>query len=367
MDQQHQSLAVQPFVEGAAVRPRLRVLLAAPRGFCAGVRRAIEGVEAALQRYGAPVYVRRPIVHNLAVVRSLETKGAIFVEELDEVPDGNVVIMSAHGIPQHVVDEANGRKLTWFDAVCPLVAKVHREVTRHHGEGRHVVLIGHQGHPEIAGTLGQLPAGAATVVSSVDEVNALDITHDRPLAYAVQTTYSVEEAKGIVDAINDRFVDVVAPPQSDICYATTNRQAALRAIAAEVDAVIIVGERFSSNACRLAEVARATGCAAVQLIADAADLDFAMLNTVEKIGISAAASTPESSVTAVLSTLDLHFELDIAEVANRVEQTVFKRMRMTASPERGPLVATGAASLATCAPPGQAARAFPTKNASRER
>lgn len=328
MDQQHLSLAAQPRVEGIALRPTLRVLLAAPRGFCAGVRRAIEGVEGALERYGAPIYVRRPIVHNLAVVRSLEAKGAIFVEELDEVPDGSVVIMSAHGVPQRVADEANGRALTWFDAVCPLVAKVHREVTRHHREGRHVILIGHRGHPEIAGTLGRIPAGAATVVASTEEVDMLGLTDDCPIAYAVQTTYSVDEAADIVAAVIARFSDVVAPPRSDICYATTNRQAALRAIAADVDAVIIVGERFSSNACRLAEVASAAGSPAVQLVASADDLDFAMIEAVESIGISAAASTPESSVSAILSTLGAHFELDIEEVTSLVEQTVFKPMRI---------------------------------------
>ncbi|MDQ8755197.1 4-hydroxy-3-methylbut-2-enyl diphosphate reductase [Sphingosinicella sp. LHD-64] len=328
MDQHHQSLAVQPRVEDIVVRPKLRVLLAAPRGFCAGVRRAIDGVEAALERYGAPVYVRRPIVHNLAVVRALEAKGAIFVEELEEVPDGSVVIMSAHGIPRHVAAEADGRALTWFDAVCPLVAKVHREVARHHGEGRHVILIGHRGHPEIAGTLGQLPAGAATVVSSAAEVAALDFAADRPIAYAVQTTYSVDEAAGIIAAVTARFGDVAAPPRSDICYATTNRQAALRAIAAEVDAVIVAGAHFSSNACRLAEVARAAGCPSVQFVAGPAELDFTMLRESRSLGVSAAASTPEASVSDILAALAVHFDLEIDEAAQISEQTVFKPLRI---------------------------------------
>jgi 4-hydroxy-3-methylbut-2-enyl diphosphate reductase len=222
-----------------AGRP-LRVLLAAPRGFCAGVRRAIEAVETALAHYGPPVYVRRPIVHNRAVMARLEAIGAVFVEELDEVPDGAVVVMSAHGIPRAVAKEADRRGLVWFDAVCPLVGKVHREVMRHHRAGRHVILIGHRGHPEIVGTLGQLPAGAAiSVVASTEEVAALPLAADRSVAYAVQTTYSVDEAEDVIAAIRARFGDVAGPPGSDICYATTNRQAAIREIAARVDAVIV--------------------------------------------------------------------------------------------------------------------------------
>lgn len=327
MDQQ-QSLVVQACVEGTVLRPRLRVILAAPRGFCAGVRRAIEGVEAALERYGAPVYVRRPIVHNLAVVRALEAKGAVFVEELDEVPDGSIVIMSAHGIPQKVRDEANGRALTWFDAVCPLVAKVHREVTRHHSDGRHVILIGHRGHPEISGTLGQLPEGTASVVGSPEEVSVLDIAADRPVAYAVQTTYSVDEAAGVVAAIHARFADVAEPPRSDICYATTNRQGAIRQIAAEADAVIVAGEMFSSNACRLVEVARSSGCDAVQLIADSADLDFSLLDGARSVGITAAASTPEATVASIVAALAGRFDLDVEEAIHMTEQTVFKPVRI---------------------------------------
>jgi 4-hydroxy-3-methylbut-2-enyl diphosphate reductase len=328
MDQQHMSLAVEPRAGGIASRPPLRVLLAAPRGFCAGVRRAIEGVEAALERYGAPVYVRRPIVHNLAVVRDLEAKGAIFVEELDEVPDNSVVIMSAHGIPQHVVDEANGRALSWFDAVCPLVAKVHREVRRHHGDGRHVILIGHAGHPEIAGTLGQLPAGAASVVGSADDVRALRIADDRPVAYAVQTTYSVDESTDVIAAVKGRFTDVAVPPHSDICYATTNRQAAIRQVATMVDAIIVAGENFSSNACRLAEVGRAAGCDAVQLVADPADIDFGLLDGARSVGITAAASTPESTVMGIVATLAERYDLAVEESVHLVEQTVFKPVRI---------------------------------------
>lgn len=307
----------------------LRLLLAAPRGFCAGVRRGIETVEEALRRYGAPVYVRRPIVHNLAVVRALEAQGAVFVQELDEVPDGAVVIMSAHGIPRRIADEADRRALTWYDAVCPLVAKVHREVIRHHQAGRHVILIGHQGHPEIAGTLGQLPGGAASVVQDAEGVAALDLAPDRAVAYAVQTTYSVEESQSVIAAVLDRFADVAAPASSDICYATTNRQAAIRAIAAEADAVIVAGERFSSNACRLAEVARAAGCPHVQLVADAEDLDLDALDGAATVGISAAASTPEESVEAIIAALAGRFELAIEERHQLTESMVFKPVRFS--------------------------------------
>lgn len=314
--------------EDRPLLPPLRVLLAAPRGFCAGVRRAIAAVEEALIRYGAPVYVRRPIVHNLTVVRDLEAKGAIFVEELDAVPDGAIVIMSAHGIPRRVADEADGRALTWFDAVCPLVAKVHREVIRHHADGRHVILIGQEGHPEIAGTLGQLPAGAMTVVRTADEVRNLDILDTLPVAYAVQTTYSVDEASEIVAVVIDRITDVAAPSTSDICYATTNRQAAIRALAAEADAIIVAGEYFSSNACRLAEVAHAAGCSRVQLLAQADKLDLKPLIGARTVAISAGASTPEETVSEIVAALRRHFDMDIEEVEQVPEVTAFKPLRI---------------------------------------
>jgi len=308
--------------------PELRVLLAAPRGFCAGVRRAIEAVETALARHDAPVYVRRPIVHNRAVMHALEAKGAVFVEELESVPDGAVVIMSAHGIPAAVAAEADRRALTWFDAVCPLVAKVHREVARHHRAGRHVILIGHRGHPEIAGTLGQLPDGGASVVESADDVAALPFPGEMPVAYAVQTTYSVDEATDIIAAVTARFADVAAPQGSDICYATTNRQIAIRAVAAEADAVIVAGEHFSSNACRLAEVARAAGCPSVQLVAEAAALDLDALAGARTIGVSAAASTPEATVEAILARLAEHYRLTIEEVGQVAEAAAFKPVRI---------------------------------------
>ena len=306
-------------------RPELKVLLAAPRGFCAGVRRAIDGVRDALAMYGPPVYVRRPIVHNLEVVRELESEGAIFVEELDDVPDGAVVLFSAHGVAPSVAREAKIRGLKSFDAVCPLVSKVHREVERHHRAGRQIIIIGHLGHPEIEGTLGHLPRNAAFVVKSIDEVGALPLRGDEPAAYAIQTTYSVTDAAAIVEALRDRFSDLAGPASSDICYATTNRQAATVAIAGKVDVLIVAGESFSSNACRLAEVA-SRSCGSVQLVASAAELDWSKLNDKESVGITAAASTPESTVASIIDALAARYNLQVEEFGQVTEPTVFRRM-----------------------------------------
>jgi 4-hydroxy-3-methylbut-2-enyl diphosphate reductase len=308
--------------------PSVRLLIASPRGFCAGVRRAIEAVERALERHGAPVYVRRPIVHNRAVVASLEAQGAVFVQELDEVPTGAVTIFSAHGVPPEVTAEAEQRNLITYDAVCPLVAKVHREVARHHRSGRHVLLIGHSGHPEIVGTLGQIPGGAATLIRDAADVPALEIGEATPVGYAVQTTYSVEEAEEVAAAISARFSNVSAPPSSDICYATTNRQAAVRAIAPRVDAMIVVGEHFSSNACRLAEVAEAAGCASVQLVADRSEIDWRSLSGCASIGITAAASTPDEAVAGVVEALGDRFRISIEEVGAAEEAAMFKPVRI---------------------------------------
>lgn len=304
---------------------QMEVYLAAPRGFCAGVRRAIDAVHDALALHGAPVYVRRPIVHNLVVVKDLEARGAVFVEELDQVPRGAVVVLSAHGVAPTVAEDATARGLVVYDAVCPLVSKVHREVERHHSEGRHVLLIGHDGHPEIDGTLGRIPPGSATLVGSVADVERLDLEAGAPVAYAVQTTYSVEDAAEIIASLSARFTNLAAPPASDICYATTNRQAATRAIAAHVDAVIVAGERFSSNANRLAEVAAAL-CGSVQLVAHAGELDWAGLPVGGKIGITAAASTPAKSVTEILDALHQRYRLQIHEVSVANEGTAFKRV-----------------------------------------
>jgi 4-hydroxy-3-methylbut-2-enyl diphosphate reductase len=302
--------------------PPLDVLLAAPRGFCAGVRRAIDAVEDALRAYGPPVYVRRAIVHNLTVVRDLQAKGAVFVEELAEVPEGAVAILSAHGVARGVFAEAEARRLRTVDAVCPLVAKVHREVVRHHRAGRRVVLVGHAGHPEIIGTLGQVPEGAVLLVEAPTDVAHLPIPASEPVAYAVQTTFSVDEAAEVIAALEARFADLAAPPASDICYATSNRQTALKAIAAEVDAVIVAGEHFSSNACRLRDVARAMGCPSVQLAAGPAEIDWSLLEGRRRLGVSAAASTPESVIQAILEALGERFSVTVAEAEAAVDETV---------------------------------------------
>jgi 4-hydroxy-3-methylbut-2-en-1-yl diphosphate reductase len=318
-----------PTSEIDAKLPPLDVLLAAPRGFCAGVRRAIDAVEDALKAYGPPVYVRRAIVHNLVVVRDLEAKGAVFVEELSEVPEGAVTILSAHGVARSVFAEAEARGLRTIDAVCPLVAKVHREVIRHHRSGRRVVLVGHAGHPEIIGTLGQVPEGAVLLVEAAGDVARLPIPADEPVAYAVQTTFSVDEAADIVAALEARFADLAAPPASDICYATSNRQLALKAIAGQVDAVIVAGEHFSSNACRLRDVARAMGCPSVQLAAGPEHLDWSLLEGRHHVGVTAAASTPESVVQAILEALAERFSVTVAEAAAAVDETVsFKPLKV---------------------------------------
>lgn len=311
-------------------RPELRVMLAAPRGFCAGVRRAIDTVTGALERHGSPVYVRRPIVHNLTVVRSLEAKGAIFVQELEDIPEGSVVVLSAHGVTPAVALEAKRRNLIAYDAVCPLVAKVHREVGRHHKSGRHVLLIGHEGHPEIVGTLGHVPPGAATVVTDVEDVSRLAFNRYTPLGFAIQTTYSIDEAEAILAALHARFSDLAGPRGSDICYATTNRQAAVRAIAPQVDAMIVAGEHFSSNACRLAEVAAASGCRSVQLVSDASQIDWEQLSGKASLGITAAASTPESVVTGILDEIRARYRLIVEEVEAAPEAITFKPVEIGA-------------------------------------
>ena len=308
-------------------RPPLRVILAAPRGFCAGVERAIQAVEEALRRFGPPVYVRRPIVHNRTVMKRLEAKGAIFVRELTEVPQGSVVLFSAHGVTPAIAEQAANLSLTAFDAVCPLVSKVHREVIRHHRDGRHIVLIGHSDHPEVEGTLGQLPRGAISLVHSAGQLADLSLSRSAPVAYAIQTTFSIGEAAEVVDALLERFDDVAAPPGSDICYATTNRQAALGAIAPEADAVIVAGASFSSNANRLAELARNAGCPSVQLVAEAAEIDWDLIGEARTLGLTAAASTPEESVTEILAALSSRFEVAVEERRQLEEKTVFKPLK----------------------------------------
>lgn len=307
------------------MRRDIRVLLAAPRGFCAGVRRAIDAVVDALQIHGPPIYVRRPIVHNLEVVRNLEARGAIFVQELEEVPKGRVVLLSAHGVSPSIQREARERGLVVHDAVCPLVAKVHREVERHDRAGRQVILIGHEGHPEIEGTVGHVRRRLATVVKSASEVEALPFDRDLPVAYAVQTTFSVKDAAEVIQALEARFTKLQGPASSDICYATTNRQAATRMIAAQADATIVVGERFSSNATRLFEVASSL-CSSTRLISGPNELDWSQLGDAGTVGITAAASTPESSIEAVVDALRSRFHIVIEEIETACERTTFKRL-----------------------------------------
>ena len=315
-------------LQSAEGKPAIRVLLAAPRGFCAGVRRAIDAVRDAIRKHGPPVYVRRAIVHNMQVVRGLEAEGAVFVEELDEVPRGSVVIFSAHGVAPAIAADARRRGLISYDAVCPLVAKVHREVERHQRGGRQLVLIGHKGHPEIEGTLGHVAGVNACVVKSVGDVARLPFDAAEPTAYAVQTTYSVEDAQEIVEALRDKFADLAGPATSDICYATTNRQAAAREIALQSDAVVVVGERFSSNASRLAEVAGSI-CERVQLVAEPGEIDWTKMPNEGAIGITAAASTPERAVQAVLGAFRDRYRVTIEELESIREATVFKPLALT--------------------------------------
>ena len=282
----------------------LTILLASPRGFCAGVDRAIQIVERAIERYDRPVYVRHEIVHNRYVVENLEAKGAIFVDELDEVPDDRPVVFSAHGVPKSVPAEAGRRNLLYVDATCPLVSKVHRESERHHASGRTVVLIGHAGHPEVIGTMGQLPEGSVLLVEDVKQAEALQVPDPANLAYATQTTLSVDDTTDIVAALRRRFPAIQGPKMEDICYATTNRQAAVKAIAERCDALVVIGAPNSSNSMRLVEVAANYGCSRSRLVQRAADMDWQWLGDARRLGITAGASAPEELVDAVIARLN---------------------------------------------------------------
>jgi len=317
-----------PFQKPAsdAARQPLTVLIAAPRGFCAGVDRAIEIVERALERYGAPVYVRHEIVHNRYVVESLRAKGAVFVEELDEVPAEAPVVFSAHGVPKSVPAEAERRALDYLDATCPLVSKVHRQAERQVEAGRHIIFIGHRGHPEAIGTYGQVPEGHMTVVETVEDVEALDLAADAPLAFLTQTTLSVDDTAKIVAALRTRFPQIVGPKAEDICYATSNRQAAVKRIAPESDLVLVIGAPNSSNSVRLVEVAERCGKAA-RLIQRAADIDPAWLEGVQTIGLTAGASAPETLVREVIDRLGEWRTVDERTVTTAEEKMVFKLPR----------------------------------------
>jgi len=307
--------------------PKLTVLLASPRGFCAGVDRAVQIVEVFLAKHGAPVYVRHEIVHNRYVVESLEAKGAIFVAELDEVPDGAPVVFSAHGVPKSVPAEADRRNLVSVDATCPLVTKVHNEAERHHREGRHVVLIGHGGHPEVVGTMGQLPEGTITLIETRAQVADLVVPTPDLLAYTTQTTLSVDETAGIIEALRQRFPAIQGPRREDICYATTNRQAAVKAIAPRAEAVLVIGAPNSSNSRRLVEVALNSGCAKAFLLQRAADLDWSWLDGVATLGITAGASAPEVLVDELIDALRVRRTVSVEEITVAREDIVFRLPR----------------------------------------
>jgi 4-hydroxy-3-methylbut-2-enyl diphosphate reductase len=305
-------------------KPPLQVLLCSPRGFCAGVVRAIESVERALTLYGPPVYVRHEIVHNRYVVDSLRKKGAIFVEELAEVPDdGAPVIFSAHGVPRPVPQEAARRNLLAFDATCPLVTKVHREAEIHYRRGREIVLIGHAGHPEVVGTMGQLPAGSITLVEDEGDVDGFIPRDEAKLAYVTQTTLSVQDTQHLVDRLKARFPHIVGPHKEDICYATTNRQEAVRRVAPLVDAMVVVGSPNSSNSQRLKEVAEKSGCDFAVLIDRAANIDWTQFAHVERLGVTAGASAPEVLVEEVLDAFAERFALSVETVSAAEEDMFF--------------------------------------------
>jgi len=304
-------------------RPALTVRLASPRGFCAGVDRAIRIVEEALRRYGSPIFVRHEIVHNQTVVADLRAKGAVFVDELDDVPADATVVFSAHGVPKAVPVEAERRRLMYLDATCPLVSKVHREAERHFANGCHILLIGHAGHPEVEGTLGQLPAGSITLVQTVEEA-ARVVPPPGRLAFITQTTLSVDDTAEMVAALRGRFPSLEGPKKEDICYATTNRQAAVKAIAPEADLVLVIGSANSSNSQRLREVAERAGARRALLIPTAAALDWAELAGVRTLGITAGASAPESLVEALLAKLATRYRLEIDERRVTEEDVTFK-------------------------------------------
>jgi len=304
----------------------LRVLIAAPRGFCAGVDRAIEIVERAIDRYGAPVYVRHEIVHNRFVVEGLKAKGAVFVEELDQVPDGAPVVFSAHGVPKAVPDEATTRGLDWLDATCPLVSKVHRQAERHYEAGRHILFIGHRGHPEVVGTMGQVPDGTITLVETLEDVEKIPTEPERPLAFLTQTTLSVDDTAAIVAALRARFPAISGPRAEDICYATSNRQEAVKAIAGECDLVLVIGAPNSSNSLRLVEVAERSGASA-RLIQRAAEIEPDWLSGIATIGVTAGASAPEVLVREVVDRLREWRTISTETVTTAEENMVFKLPR----------------------------------------
>ena len=314
------------------VKPPLKLYLAAPRGFCAGVDRAIKIVELAIVKWGAPVYVRHEIVHNKFVVDGLRALGAVFVEELDDVPEGRPVIFSAHGVPKAVPAEAARREMVFVDATCPLVSKVHIEAERHFEAGLQMVMIGHKGHPETIGTMGQLPLGEVLLVETEADVARLLVRDEARLAYITQTTLSVDDTAGIVAALHARFPAIIGPHKEDICYATTNRQGSVKAIAGKIDALLVIGAPNSSNSLRLVEVGRAAGCPYAQLVQRAVDIDWRALDGISSVGITAGASAPEVLVKEVIDAFRARFDVTVELVETAREAVEFKVPRVLREP-----------------------------------
>jgi 4-hydroxy-3-methylbut-2-enyl diphosphate reductase len=311
------------------IRRPMKVRLATPRGFCAGVDRAIQIVERAIEKFGAPVYVRHEIVHNKHVVERLKALGAVFVQELDECPDDRPVVFSAHGVPKSVPASASARQMLYLDATCPLVSKVHVEAERHHAAGRHILLIGHAGHPEVVGTMGQLPDGAITPVEDAEQVQrpVSEDGSDQPLAYATQTTLSMDDTAEILKTLKARFPELPDPHKEDICYATTNRQEAVKVLADGCDLVLVVGSPNSSNSVRLVEVALKAGAADARLVDDASHIDWAWFEGVNTVGVTAGASAPEPLIQALLAEISLRFDTTMINDPGERETVTFKLPR----------------------------------------
>jgi len=307
----------------------LTIILSAPRGFCAGVDRAIQIVERAIEKYGAPVYVRHEIVHNKFVVDSLREQGAVFVEELSEIPDdGRPVIFSAHGVPKSVPADAKSREMFFIDATCPLVSKVHKEAEKHHELGRKIILIGHAGHPEVIGTMGQLPVDAVILVETVMDVEKLNVANDTNLAFCTQTTLSVDDTADVVAALKKKFPAIIGPGKEDICYATTNRQEAVKAIAPRCDALMVIGAPNSSNSNRLVEVGVAYGCEKAILVQRASEIDWTWLEGINTLGLTAGASAPDILIDEVIASAKERFNVTVEEVSITQENVVFNIPRI---------------------------------------
>jgi 4-hydroxy-3-methylbut-2-enyl diphosphate reductase len=309
-------------------KPELTLFLAAPRGFCAGVDRAIKIVELAIEKWGAPVFVRHEIVHNKFVVDDLCKKGAVFVEELDECPNDRPVIFSAHGVPKSVLFDAEQREMIYVDATCPLVSKVHIEAERHHKNGLQLIMIGHEGHPETLGTMGQLPEGEVILVETVEDVEHIQPRDNEKLAYITQTTLSVDDTKNIVEALKKRFNNIIGPHKEDICYATTNRQKAVKEIAPKIDALLVIGAPNSSNSKRLVEVGKSSGCRYAQLVQRAIDIDWRSLEGIKSVGITAGASAPEILINEVINAFNARYDVKKQVVETAIENVSFKVPRI---------------------------------------